>query len=106
MAALPHPHANTQTGPPPFRPSLETARRKYLVKDRGETLGPSLLRVRCLDEVVADFDQHIRPARLKRVPVDRVARKMAVVGLVVADAEIGFLPQAVDQNFGEARVER
>ena len=67
-------------------------------EDRRQAVGPSGLRLGRGAEVVADLEERVEPSGLQRVAVHRVARQVAVVGLVVADDEIGLGPETRDQR--------
>src|SRR5690606_33027782 len=74
---------------------LERCRlRQQLAEHAAQPLGPFLGAVMCIDEVLAQLDQHVGQAAVVAVDVDGVAVEVASrVGLVVADADAGLAPE-------------
>ena len=57
------------------------------------------------DQVLADLDEGVGEAARRGMPVDRVARKAAAVGLVVADGQPGRVgPKRGDQRCAQPLV--
>ena len=78
--------------------------REKRAQDAREPRAPAIGSRLVADEILPDLDQQIREPVLRGVPVDRIACKRAVIGLVVAHHQIGLPPQGFDAGNREAGI--
>ena len=83
---------------------LNVVTRQRFGKGRGKSFRPVYRVFRGIDQILAQFDQHMRQAAQSAVLVHCVACQRSVIGFVVADVQRAILLQSCKQASGQPRI--